>query len=73
MRALAARWLGLDVVVGRHFGLDTSTVSVLGDDRGTPVVLRFGLDTSTVSVLGDDRGTPVVQRWNVSGMVSGAH
>ncbi|MGA8850880.1 MAG: histidine phosphatase family protein [Aeromicrobium sp.] len=43
LRALAARWLGLDVVVGRHLGLDTSTVSVLGDDRGTPVIQRWNV------------------------------
>ncbi|MCW2768897.1 MAG: histidine phosphatase family protein [Aeromicrobium sp.] len=41
LRALAARWLGLDVAEGRHFALDTSTVSVLGVDRGTPVVRRW--------------------------------
>lgn len=41
LRALAARWLGLDVAEGRHFVLDTSTVSVLGVDRGTRVVRRW--------------------------------
>jgi broad specificity phosphatase PhoE len=41
LRALAARWLGLDVAQGRIFDLDTATVSVLGDDRGTPVVRRW--------------------------------
>jgi broad specificity phosphatase PhoE len=41
LRALAARWLGLDVVNGRIFELDTSTISVLGFDRGTPVVQRW--------------------------------
>nr|MCW2727624.1 histidine phosphatase family protein [Aeromicrobium sp.] len=43
LRALAARWLGLDVSGGQHFVLDTSTVSVLGIDRGTPVVRRWNL------------------------------
>lgn len=38
LRVLAARWLGLPVSSGRHFHLDTATVSVLGDDRGESVV-----------------------------------
>lgn len=46
LRALAARWLGLDVSEGRHFALDTSTVSVLGVDRGTPVVRRWNVSPS---------------------------
>ena len=43
LRALAARWLGLDVSQGRIFDLDTATVSVLGDDRGTSVVRRWNV------------------------------
>lgn len=43
LRALAARWLDLDVSQGRLFDLDTATVSVLGDDRGTPVVRRWNV------------------------------
>ncbi len=41
LRALAARWLDLPVADGSHFRLDTATVSVLGWERGTPVVLRW--------------------------------
>ncbi|WP_139978230.1 histidine phosphatase family protein [Nocardioides litoris] len=41
LRVLAARWLGLPAADGRHFVLDTATVSVLGDDRGEPAVLRW--------------------------------
>lgn len=46
LRALAARWLGLDVADGRIFDLDTATISVIGSDRGTPVVHRWNIATS---------------------------
>ena len=41
LRVLAARWLGLPPTDGRHFRLDTATVSVLGHERESPVVLRW--------------------------------
>lgn len=46
LRVLAARWLGLEATEGRIFDLDTATISVLGDDRGTPVVRRWNMPTS---------------------------
>jgi probable phosphoglycerate mutase len=41
LRALAARWLGLDVAGGRYFTLDTATVSVLAHERETPVIRHW--------------------------------
>jgi probable phosphoglycerate mutase len=41
LRALTARWLGLRVGDGRLLRLDTATLSVLGHERGTPVVIRW--------------------------------
>jgi broad specificity phosphatase PhoE len=41
LRGLTARWLGLPVTNGRLFRLDTSTLSVLGFERETAVILRW--------------------------------
>jgi broad specificity phosphatase PhoE len=41
LRVLAARWLGHRADQGKHFRLDTGTVSVLGSERETPVLLRW--------------------------------
>jgi broad specificity phosphatase PhoE len=41
LRVLAARWIGQPPEEGRFFRLDTSTVSVLGFERDTPVLLRW--------------------------------
>jgi broad specificity phosphatase PhoE len=38
LRVLAARWLGLPVIAGQHFLLDTGTLNVLGYYRGIPAV-----------------------------------
>ena len=41
LRALAMRWLGFDLTLGVHFPLDTSTVSVLGEEKGLPALERW--------------------------------
>ena len=41
LRCFAARWIEQPVTEGRFFYLDTATVSTLGYDRGSPVVLRW--------------------------------
>jgi probable phosphoglycerate mutase len=40
-RVFAARWIGLPPTHGRHFLLDTSTLSILGYYRGTPAVKHW--------------------------------
>ncbi len=40
-RVLAARWLGLQAVDGRHFLLGTATLSTLGWERESPAVARW--------------------------------
>jgi broad specificity phosphatase PhoE len=41
LRILAARWLGLPPSAGGQFALTTATLSVLGWERGAPVVDRW--------------------------------
>ena len=41
LRSLTMRWLGFDLSLGGHFPLDTSTVSVLGEEKGLPSLERW--------------------------------
>ncbi|MGH2734143.1 MAG: histidine phosphatase family protein [Actinomycetota bacterium] len=41
LRALTARWIGLEVAHGARFRLETATLSVLGYERDTRVVLSW--------------------------------
>lgn len=43
LRVLGARWIGLDPVVGRSLILDPAACSVLGSDRGQPVLDAWNL------------------------------
>jgi broad specificity phosphatase PhoE len=41
LRSLTMRWLGFDLSLGGHFPLDTSTVSVLGEEKGLSSLERW--------------------------------
>ncbi|MET1155111.1 histidine phosphatase family protein [Arthrobacter sp.] len=43
LRVLAARWLGMEPVEGRHFVLDTAAVCRLGWDKETPAIAGWNL------------------------------
>jgi probable phosphoglycerate mutase len=46
-RALMLSWLGFDVRLGVHFPLDTSTVSILGEEKGLPALEQWNAPTVT--------------------------
>lgn len=43
LRVLAARWLGMEPVQGRHFVLETAAVCRLGWDKKTPAIAGWNL------------------------------
>ncbi|HWJ97704.1 MAG TPA: histidine phosphatase family protein [Acidimicrobiales bacterium] len=43
LRILGARWCGLDAVAGQSLVLDPASVSVLGNERETPVIERWNV------------------------------
>ena len=45
LRALAMEWLGLDIAMGKHFPLETGTVSLLGYEKDNPAVIRWNQET----------------------------
>ncbi len=47
LRCLAVRWIDLAVQAGEHLPLDTASVSVLGFDRGLPVIVRWNCPATT--------------------------
>ncbi len=48
LRVLAVRWIGLAPVHGRHFLLDTATLSILGYARGVPTFKRWNAPAAEV-------------------------
>lgn len=40
-RVVVCRWTGLEAQQGRHFVLDPGTITVLGQERETPAILRL--------------------------------
>jgi broad specificity phosphatase PhoE len=43
LRVLTARWLGLEATGGRHFKLDTGTLSTLGFEHEEPVITSWNV------------------------------
>lgn len=44
LRALAMAWLGFDVAMGKHFPLQTGTVSILGYEKDNPAIVKWNAD-----------------------------
>jgi len=56
LRALAMRWIGLSLQEGRHFALDTASLSILGyeySDGEMPAICVWNADSNAVFVRSD--------------------
>jgi len=56
LRALAMRWIGLPTQEGRHFALDTASLSILGyehNDGEVPAICVWNADSNAVFVRSD--------------------
>ncbi len=51
LRVLTSRWLGMDPASGAHLMLGAGSVSVLGDEHGTPAISRWNLDPTVTERL----------------------
>jgi broad specificity phosphatase PhoE len=51
LRVLTARWLGMDPAAGAHLVLGAGSVSLLGDEHGTPAINRWNLDPTVTERL----------------------
>jgi probable phosphoglycerate mutase len=47
LRILAATWVKLPPEAARHLMLDTASLSRLGEDRRTPVIVRWNATAET--------------------------
>ena len=45
LRALAMKWLGIEVAMGKHFPLQTGTLSVLGYEKDNPAIVRWNAES----------------------------
>ena len=54
LRALAARWMNLDIAVGRVMGLDTATISILGYEHENRALRQW--NSPGTSAMGHYRG-----------------